>query len=430
MSRPPQEETVRFAGALSLFLVSLFAYTWFRGEPLHVLHYTDERLHYGLIHEYASGKLLFDGPTYSSATTPLFHLTLAPFDALGAPRFVLRALNLVLVPIFGAVLFTDLYRVADRLTAWLGALVVVLSPYMAARGFVLLTENYSYLWFWLAARPWLFPRGPLGPREALVSASFLTLASLTRQSWLWAAPFFALLAAEPTWRSWLRSPAGVDLRLPDQSGSTAGRVLPFLLPVAACVPIFVAWGGFVPMNWHGVNQASGINTKAIAFAFTLLGLYALVVVPSRLRALLAWRRVVAASVVALGWAMLSRLHHESLFTDSGFIWFVSDRFPTVLGANLLLVGLLALGLLLVAGAVAEGRFPFAAYVLVFALSFASVRMCYQKYYEVPLLLILVWEGLRARPTALDRLGRLLWVLAGVAYLVHRVGRIDPPLLGG
>jgi hypothetical protein len=425
----PRVETRKFAGVLALFLVSLFVYTWIRGEPLHVLHYTDERLHYGLIHEYASGKLILDGPTYSSATTPLFHLTLAPFDALGAPRFVLRALNLALVPIFAALLFSDLRRVSNRLTAGIAALVVVLSPYMAARGFVLLTENYSYLWFLLAARPWLFPRGHVGPRDALVSAIFLTLAALTRQSWLWAAPFFALLAAEPKWRPWLPSSPAADAPAA-LVGSTAGRVLPFLLPVAVCVPIFLYWGGLVPKNWHGVNQASGVNLKAITFAFVLLGLYGLVVAPSDLRKLLEWRRVLVALIAAFGLGVASGLRHESLFTDSGFIWFVSDRFPNVLGANVLLVGLLAVGLLVVGRAVTEGRWVLVGYVLAFALSFASVKMCYQKYYEVPLLLILVWQGVRSEATRLDQLARLAWVLAGVAYLLARVGRVDPPLLGG
>jgi hypothetical protein len=423
------KETLRFVGATSLFLVPLFAYTWIRGEPLHVLHYTDERLHYGLVHAYATGHFVLDGKAYSSATTPLFHLTLAPFDALGVSRFGLRALNFALVPIFAAVAFADLARVTDRLSAWLGTLAIVLSPYMAARGFVLLTENYSYLWFWLAARPWLFPREPAGPKHALVSASFLTLAALTRQSWLWAAPFFALVATEPVWRprlpSWLpvRGP-GAELR-----GSPWGRALPFLLPVAVCLPIFVIWGGLVPMNWHEVNQARGVNPKAVTFAFVLLGLYALVIVPSELLRVFAWRRVAIAFAVAFALGVASGLHHESLFTDSGFIWFVSDRFPTLLGANLLLVALLAVGLLLIGSATSAGRWVFSGYVLMFALSFVSVRMCYQKYYEVPLLLILVWEAARVRPARLDQFARLLWVLAGVAYLVQRVGRVDPPLGG-
>lgn len=425
-----KQETVRFFALVAVFLVSIFVYTWVRGEPLHVLHYTDERLHYGLVRLFAEGTFLLDGPKYSSATTPLFHLTLAPFDALGASRFVLRALNLAIVPVFAAILFSDLRRITSVRLAWLGALVVVLSPYMAARGFVLLTENYSYLWFWLAARPWLLPSRPLGPRQALLSAGFLTLAALTRQSWLWAAPFFALLAAEPRWRprlpaSWGLGDAPVELR-----GSTAGRVLPFLLPVLVCAPIFLVWGGLVPMNWRGVNQADGVNPKAVTFAFTLLGLYALVVVPSRLVRNLAWRQVAASLAAAAVLGLLSRLHHESLFTDSGFIWFVSDRFPTFRGANLLLVVLLAAGLLLVGRAVAEGRWVFSAYVLVFALSFASVKMCYQKYYEVPLLLVLVWEAARSKSARMDELARLLWVLAGVAYLLQRIQRVDAPLLGG
>jgi hypothetical protein len=424
------KETLRFVGVISLLVLPLFAYTWIRGEPLHVLHYTDERLHYGLVHEYATGHFVVDGKAYSSATTPLFHLTLAPFDAVGVSRFVLRALNLSLVPIFAAVAFSDLVRATDRRTAWLVTLAIVLSPYMAARGFVLLTENYSYLWFWLAARPWLFPRRPAGPREALASAGFLTLAALTRQSWLWAAPFFALLATEPVWRA--RLPAWPGLAGPgaELRGGAWGRALPFLLPIAACAPLFVVWGGLVPQNWHDVNQARGVNLKAVVFTLVLLGLYALVIVPSELLRLLAWRRVAFALVLAFGLGVASQLHHESLFTDSGFIWFVSDRFPNVLGANLLLVALLAVGVLLIGGAVSAGRWVFFGYVLVFALSFASVRMCYQKYYEVPLLLILVWEAARSSSTRLDQLGRLLWVLAGVAYLVQRVGRVEPPLLGG
>jgi hypothetical protein len=57
-------------------------------------------------------------------------------------------------------------------------------------------------------------------------------------------------------------------------------------------------------------------------------------------------------------------------------------------------------------------------------------MCYQKYYEVPLLAILAWKGVRATPSRLDRAGQLLFVCAGAAYLLLRIGRVDPPLLGG
>jgi hypothetical protein len=201
------KETLRFVGVISLLVLPLFAYTWIRGEPLHVLHYTDERLHYGLVHEYATGHFVVDGKAYSSATTPLFHLTLAPFDAVGVSRFVLRALNLSLVPIFAAVAFSDLVRATDRRTAWLVTLAIVLSPYMAARGFVLLTENYSYLWFWLAARPWLFPRrgggGPRGGGGAWgggIAAARLGFESLVQREVAPAARGTAITRAETTFQ--------------------------------------------------------------------------------------------------------------------------------------------------------------------------------------------------------------------------------------
>jgi hypothetical protein len=416
----PLKESLGFAAAVAAFLVPIFAFTWFRGEPLHVLHYTDERLHYVLIHEFSNGRFPLDGPTYQSATTPLFHLTLSPLDALGASRFVLRAANLAVVVLFAGVVFYDLFRVGGRRAAWLWASVLVFAPYMAPRGFVLLTENYSYLWFWLAARPWLFPRRTPMLADALASASFLTLAALTRQSWLWACPLFALLAIESA-----------------RKGAPApGRARPWLLaaplalPILITLPFFVIWGGLVPENWHDVNQSSGLNPKAIAFTLVLFGLYSGIAAPSKILGMLTVKRALSALCGALAIGILVGLRHESLFTDSGFVWFVSDRFPNVLGANLLLVGLLAAGLLALYSAFREGDLVTSGYVVVFALSFSFVRMCYQKYYEVPLLAILAYRGVRSAPTRLDQVGQLVWVLAGAAYLVHRIGRVDPPLLGG
>ncbi len=336
----PERETLLFAAAVAAVLLPIFFYTWSRGEPLQVLHYTDERLHYGLIHEYAEGRFPVDGKAYSSATTPFFHLTLAPLDALGASRWVLRLANLSIVLVFSAIVFADLRRAGGRVVAWLGTGTVVASPYMAARGFVLLTENYSYLWFWLAARPWLLP-GSRGPRSPLVAAVLLSLAALTRQSWLWACPFLALAATRDFWAPRLASGGRLAGGL---SGFPVRTALPFLLPIAACLPFFVVWGGFVPQNWHDVNQARGLNAKAIAFSFALLGLYLLVVGPSRLPRLCAPRRLAVVAPVALFVGIVSGLRHESLFTDGGFIWFISDRFPELFGASTLLVGLLAVGL--------------------------------------------------------------------------------------
>jgi hypothetical protein len=148
-----------------------------------------------------------------------------------------------------------------------------------------------------------------------VSAGFLTLAALTRQSWLWAAPFFAVLALEPLWRPRPPTWFGLGGASAELAGSAAGRAAPFLLPVLVCLPIFIVWGGLVPMNWHDVNQARGVSLEAVAFAFVLLGLYALVVVPSELVRLFAWRRVLVALVVAIALGVASRLHHASLFTD-------------------------------------------------------------------------------------------------------------------
>ncbi len=292
---------------------------------------------------------------------------------------------------------------------------------MGSRGFVLLTENYSYLWFWLAFRPFLGAGTSLpGPRAILLSALFLTLAALTRQNWLWLCPWMVMALTAPRLAA---SPAPTF-------GAAARTAWPYAIPLLACLPIFLYWQGLVPRNWQGVNQASGVNLKAVVFTFALLGLYASLLAPSRLIACLSPLRVAVALGAGALLGLAGQLHHASLFWDSGFIWFVSDFFPTFAGANTLLAALVALGLLELARAAREKQWRYLAYVLLFALSFASVRMTFQKYYEIPLLAGVILSSLGYRFRILDRLGQAAWVAAGVAYLLSKIGRLEAPLLGG
>ena len=411
-----RRDTLYFTiSACSLFL-PLFFYTWWRGEPLHVLHHTDERLHYALVQTFASGSFPMDGKDYSSATTPLFHLTLALVDVItGGNRWFLRGFNLTITLLLAILVFRDVRRIGGRLNAWLIGWALLASPYIGSRGMVLLTENYSYLWFWLAARPWFLSRAMPTTRSILLSAGFLGLAALTRQNWLWACP-------------WMMAMLIARHRSPWRRGFS--YALAYLFPIAVCLPYFVVWRGLVPQIWHGVNQSDSLHLKAIAYAFVLLGLYVIILSPSHVLRKRSVKGVALSLMAATLLGVASQLHHESLFLDSGFVWFASDHFPTFAGANSLLVLLSALGLLELGDALGRDRLEYACYLALFAASFAHVRLCFQKYYEFPLLLALLMSTVRFPLCRSDRIGRFVWIALGIAYLFSKISKLEAPLLGG
>lgn len=420
-------ETLLFVVSMLCVFLPIFIHTWMRGEGLHVLHYTDENLHYELIQHYSHGSFIIDGEGYATATTPLFHLSLAAVDHLfDGGRWLLRACNLFITLLLPLLIFRDLSVRASRLTAWTFSWIILLSPYMGSRGFVLLTENYSYLWFWLALRPILWkPAEEIRSRDTLVSALFLTLAAWTRQNLLWVLPW---LLGSVLWPRWQAMRSGTRDRHDHPWRSMLALAWPYAIPPLACLPFFIAWGGLVPSIWRGVNQADSINFKAIVFTIVLLGLYLSFLAPTRLLRFLSWRRATIALLAGTFLSITSGMRHESLFTDSGHIWLISDHFPNLLGANTLLLVLASIGVLEIWRAWLAHEYRYVTFALLFALSFCMVRMNFQKYFEVTLLFAIVLDVDKDRFRWPDRLGQWLWIAAGLAYLLSKIGKLAPPLL--
>jgi hypothetical protein len=417
-------------GASMLFVfVPIFIYTWLRGEGLHVLHYTDENLHFQLISIYSQGTFIIDGEGYATATTPFFHLTLATVDHLfGGGRWLLRACNLFITLILPLLIFRDLSARGSRVTAWLFSWVILSSPYMGSRGFVLLTENYSYLWLWLALRPVAWKkREDIQTSDTLKSALFLALAALTRQNLLWIVPWFLSLIL---WSRWQEARSDPRAPLLTQWRQILLLAWPYAIPLFACLPFFLAWRGLVPSIWRGVNQADSINLKAMAFTIILLGLYASFLTPTRLLHFLSWRRGAVALLSGGFISFASGMRHESLFTDSGHIWLIADHFPNVLGANGLLMALACIGSLELRRAWHDHEYRYLGFILLFAASFCMVRMNFQKYFEVTILFVILLEANRMTFRSLDRLCQILWITAGLVYLLSKLGKLAPPMLDG
>lgn len=348
---------------------------------------------------------------YASATTPLYHLLLAPVAALSDGAVLpLRACTLALAL---AMLAFAAALLARRSETPLWGLVLLLlpaglSPYFLGPAVRLSTDDAALLW--VIATLWALD----GARQSLpgldlrrlgLAAALAAAAVLTRQIHGWLVGMLALLPLLATAASPPRRLSGLLL---------AG------LPVLALAPLALLWGGLTPPSFDE-HQAS-LNADVLITELAVLGGLGLAHSPWLLGALssVGLRRgrlallIGACLVLAAGTLAL----HPLPFVDDplrygGSLWRLCSKLPDVGGSTALFWLLLPLGLLWSAAVAADGwrrrdPLPAAALALFMVANIASAR-AYQKYYEPFLLILLAWVVARspAQP-------RLAW--AGPALL--------------
>ncbi len=370
-----------------------------------------------------------DFSDYPSAQTPLFHvLELAWGELVGFELWKLRLLNVVIS--YGAAL--ALLRLLRRATplgelpAFALTLAFVLSPYFFGASFTLLTDNLAILLALVALE-----RVDAYAREGSFAAFALAClaiggAVLTRQSFLWLVPVagFFLLAR----------PAPMELK-----AAAAALLGLALVPLAA---LAVEWKGLVPPSADPASCGlctdrpgfgrDALTLRTVGFSVAITAVYAAAVFGPGL-----WRRArgrapagllglaLAAGVVLL---LVSPLEYmpagPGVRGDAGYLWRVSDWFPTVLGSSLLFWGLVPLGA--AAGALLARRAGWSSlgsvYLGSFLLAALPVNLVYQKYFDPFMLLAL---ALLARPADFrareDYAGLALICAASVAYALSFAG---------
>jgi hypothetical protein len=360
---------------------------------------------------------------YPAAQTPLFHLVFALWGKLvGFDLWKLRLLEVAVSYAAVLVLFRILVREIGlrALQAFAVALVFALSPYFFGASFTLLTDNLAILFALLALQRFeRFRRsGALG--QFALGSLAMAAAVLTRQSLLW----LALVAVAAL----VLAPVPAPRRL-------AGAAIA-ALALEPFVALVVVWGGLVPpgsdpascglCNSRPGVAGGGLTLRAVGFTVALAGLYAAVIHgPALARRLRGWRPTpglalpLAAGVVLLA---LSPLAYRPIVKpragDAGYLWKLSDAFPTVGSSSLLFWLLVPLGCLAIyllvrrAGALS---LP-AAFLAGFLVAALPVRLVYQKYFDpfvlLALALLLRPDDLRAR----SDYGGL--IVLGAAFVVY------------
>lgn len=408
--------------AAALLVVLPIALRALLRRDLEVYDQRDEDLfHLPTIRGFAQALPWPDLSDYASATTPLYHLMLAPVARLGGDALLpLRLCTLA----FAVGLIAATGGLWARRTAappwglWLLLLPLGLSPYVLGPAVRLSTDDAALWWvvasLWAMDHAWRRPGSGQGTgaddgadglswRWHLLAAVLAAAAVLTRQVHGW---LVGLLALAPLLAKGL-SPTRRLLHL-----AVAG------LPALALLPLVLLWGGATPPSF--AEHQAGLNPAVLQTELAVLGALGLATSPWLLRGL--WRAgavpagmtVAGAAALGMGLMLAAPLPWvEDPLRYGGSLWRAAGVLPDLGGSAALFWPLVPLGLLWV-GAIAwmdRGRrdpLPTAALLLFLVANMASAR-AYQKYYEPFLLVLLGWAV--ARSPAISR-----WAWLGPAAL--------------
>ena len=327
---------------------------------------------------------------YRSATAPLWHLLQSIPAALGVPLWGLR----MLAAVAGAALVLLVARVAARLggdarLAWL-AVPIAVSPYLLSGSIWITTDVPATLALTAALAAAMFARPG--------SSWLLALGAAIRQTGLWMVPPIALM-------QWFGAPQGTPTM--ERVRGAIAAVLPAIVLVGALVWM---WGGLTPPGYRDQHDR-GVNLAVPAFTLGLIALIGVPLVTMRgARELLVMPRIVPAAAVGLGvFAALAVPTNYDIDAGrwGGPLWTVINQSPVMADRSIALlvlapVGALALLVLVKRAHEAQrngsGLALGVAVLCLMAVNTANSQ-CWERYADLPLLVLLPWlaaVGLRGQ----------------------------------
>lgn len=391
------------AGTIALKFLTVKLPVWQSG---------DESAHYAAVLEYAHQLPFVDlNRSYGTSSGPLMYYVYGAFAALWGPAiFKLRLLNTVVSYLTVVATYLMLRRTLSARPAISLALaaVVGLSPFLFGQTFVVLTDNFMYLWVILALDATLrFARKPaLSP---LVVASICTaLALLTRQFAIWLVPVTALAV--------VRAPA------------TPARKWGWLAVVAAsCIPlalVMMAWGGVVQPGSGWMAQDVELRLPNLLQTLALVGFFVVTLVPiRRVKAMVA---DAVRSPLSIGLALVPLVgllfrHIYSSPFSYGYFGMFAAAYPAIRDTSIVYWILAPLGTMFLGWALRAYRDDHVASLASFGfalvvLTTVASAVTYQRYVDVPLLLCLA--VLAATDERVHRLDLLRWWLLTAGYVGH------------
>ena len=382
----------------------------------------DLNYHWVAIHQFAQEWPTPDLSDYASATTPGYHLLLAPMVRAGlghsGAQLVASVWTLALIGVLG--------WVVSRAWGWASALLMlpmIASMYVLFPGVWLLPDNAG--WFFVLGVLLLALRPRFGWVSWMIAGLLLVALVWVRQVHIWAAGVVWLSA-------WLGNQTQTPHDLADFFGNLTQRLGRTIIAQGMTIPAFVAllwflgtWNGLVPPSFQDNHQ--GPNPATPGFILMQLGILSIFFVAllwPRLRMLWAhhWRWVLLVGVVGLGLGLLPISGYSYDAGRYGGWWNGIRLLPTlgqrspvfVLGS---LFGALALACWLSLAPVRD-RWIWVGTLVAFTLAQSANHTSWQRYHE-PMLLMMILL-IFARSEGVDRV-RVRVVLGSLALSLMLAG---------
>jgi len=257
-----------------LLIFSVIAIPAIFGHAQFTENYDEAKYHLPAIRQFAAELPHPNFETYSSATTPLYHLIFAILMRLGCGLITLRIINFAISVSIVLLVLLYLHRKSARRDSWLtygATLLFASSIYVVGPSVRLTTDNLALLCA-IGVLYLLDVEGQASSREFAAAVTLAIVAVLTRQLYLWLVPMLGIYGL--THHEW----------------SAARRVMAVggaLLPLLAAIPLFLLWHGFTNSIFAPRHelQTAVVNGKAFALAICIIGAFALVFASSMIRAL-------------------------------------------------------------------------------------------------------------------------------------------------
>ncbi|MFT3748755.1 MAG: glycosyltransferase family 39 protein [Agriterribacter sp.] len=380
----PGASTIAFS--VLLFLPFAFVYIYAGGLPfsLDVSFASDEPIyHYPTILKFAEQLPFPDIRDYNSATTPLFHLVFAVVSKIiGTDIRGLRFFNVLISYVSLLILFKIIINRFNltKANAFLLTFIFACSPYYFREAFVVVTDNFPVLWLLCFFNYYFKYKEEHRQRFFILSALFLLLLCLTRQTYLFVC--IAVITDQ------LFEKITISQKLKNSLWVLLAALPTFIL--------FFIWKGLTPPSFARLHTGeSVINIKLFLYGLSILGFYSLFIPAfNSYKMLLRKKSMLVLCWVILSWVILFLIPVTKAPKDFGYLWHIAGPLPKLANSSLLFYALVPVGVITLLSMQKKEMSFLILFLVGLFISEMPNKIIFQRYYDNSILLSLIFFSAR------------------------------------
>lgn len=321
-----------------------------------------------------------DLKNYNSATTPLYHITLAVSAFIfGSDIVQLRFVNLAISLACLMVIYGSLSKRGKIYKGLFFTALIMLSPYFIGPAIRLSTDNMALLFVLLAI--FTMDASVFSTKQSIVTNILILFTVLTRQVYAWLIGAYLLINLQKN-----KSKQSIS--------NWIQVILPTVIPISGLIYFIFLWKGLTPPNF-AVHTAQNLNWDAPIFIVSLFGLYSGFFIFWLFKIYKETQSKYLHLALLVGFGIAGLLFHpvsneypvldRSLGDRGGSLWLIASRLPNFLSSSIVYWLLFPIGLvflyIMAQYLVKKQNFLIIICFSLWLLTSVINTSTYQKYYE-------------------------------------------------